>query len=154
MNTRTKPGSVVAVLVLLILIAVYQLVYGLFGLLGALVIEGTDLADQMPAEFAAQAQAAQDLVWAVYLGAGLALVYGLMSIALAVMVGRDHPRARVAAIGVNAVAGVTLLALMFTAVYGFGAIISALFAFTVVALLYNSSSRRYYAVATGAHALG
>ncbi|WP_017606380.1 hypothetical protein [Nocardiopsis alkaliphila] len=152
MNTKTKPGSVIAVLVLLILIATYQLVYGLFGLLGAVLIEGSDLRNRLPAEFAAEAEAAQNLVWAVYLGAGLALVYGLVSIVLAVMVGKDHPRARGATIVVNAIAGVALLALMFTAVYGLGAIISALFAFTVVALLYNGSSRRHYAVAIGAHA--
>lgn len=152
MNTKTKPGSVIAVLLLLILIATYQLVYGIFGLLSAVLIGRTDLRNRLPAEFTADAEVAQSLVWAVYLGAGLALVYGLVSIVLAVMMGRDHPRARVTAIGVNAVAGVALLALMFTAVYGFGAIISALFAFTVVALLYNSSSRRHYAAAPGAHA--
>ena len=145
LNTRTKPGSVTAVLVLLILIAVYQVVYGLFALLGAATVANDGLMEQMPPEVAEQMEAAQEMIWAAYLGAGLALLYGVVTIVLAVMVAKGGPRARGAAIGVNAVAGVALLVLMFTAVYGFGALISAFFAFTVVALLYNSTAKRYFA---------
>lgn len=144
-NTRVKPGSVTTVLVLLILIAVYQIVYGLFTLAGAALINSDSLMEQLPAEISTQIGAAQEMVWAAYLGAGLALVYGVVAIVLVVMVAKGRPQARGATIGVNAVAGVALLALMFTAVYGFGALISAFFAFTVVALLYNSTAKQYFA---------
>ncbi len=148
MSKQSKPGSVITVLVLLILIALYQLFYGVFGLIGAATIDSGALNDMLPAGQAEQMEALSDQVWAVYLGAAFALVYGIAAVVLAVLVGKDSPRARNATLGVNAVAGVVILALLLSPAYGPGAIISALFAFTVVALLYNKSAKAYFGATT------
>lgn len=144
MTARAKPGSVIAVLVLLTLIAVYQLVYGAFGLLGAVTIDSGALNDMLPAGQAQQMEALGEQIWAAYVGAAVALVYGIAAVALAVMVGKGDARARTATLGVNAAAGVIILGLAISPVYSFGALISATFAFTVVALLYNKSSKDYF----------
>ncbi|GAA1097455.1 MAG: hypothetical protein JK586_12115 [Nocardiopsis sp. BM-2018] len=144
MNTRAKPGSVVTVLVLLILIAVYQIFYGLFSLVGAAAIESGALDDMLPPGQAEQMEELGEYVWAAYLGAAFALAYGIAAVVLAVLVGKGRPQARTASIGVNAAAGVIILALLIAPAYSLGAIISALFAFTVVALLYNRSAKEYF----------
>ena len=153
MTARAKPGSVIAVLVLLILIAVYQLVYGLFGLIGAVTIDSGALNDMLPAGQAQQMEALGEHIWAAYLGAAFALVYGIAAVALAVMVGKGDARARTAALGVNAAAGVIILGLLISPAYSFGAFVSAAFAFTVVALLYNKSSKAYFSTRTADPAL-
>lgn len=153
MNTRAKPGSVTTVLVLLILIAVYQLFYGVVGLAGAATIDSGALNDMLPAGQAQQMEALGEHIWAAYLGAAFALVYGIAAVVLAVMVGKGHARARNAALGVNAVAGVIILALLIAPAYGLGAIVSAAFAFTVVALLYNKSAKEYFGATTADPAL-
>jgi hypothetical protein len=150
MNTKAKPGSVVTVLVLLILIAVYQLFYGIVSLAGAATIDSGALNDMLPAGQAQQMEALGDDVWAAYLGAAFALVYGVAAVVLAVMVGKGSARARTATLGVNAAAGVVILALLIAPAYGLGGLISAAFAFTVVALLYNKTAKAYFgAGATG-----
>lgn len=154
MNTRAKPGSVVTVLVLLILIAVYQLFYGVFGLVGAVTIDSGALNDMLPAGQAQQMEALGEHIWAAYLGSAFALVYGIAAVVLAVLVGKGDPRARTASIGVNAAAGVIILALLIAPAYSLGALISAAFAFTVVALLYNRSAQDYFAARAAAPAVG
>ncbi|WP_017590535.1 hypothetical protein [Nocardiopsis ganjiahuensis] len=154
MNTPARPGSVVAVLVLLILIAAYQIIYGIFGLIGAATIDSGALNDMLPADQVQQMEELGGQVWAAYLGAGFALVYGVAAVVLAVMVGKGAPRARTASLGVNAVAGVVILALLITPAYSLGGIVSAAFAFTVVALLYNRSAKEYFAARAAAPAVG
>lgn len=144
MNTKAKPGSVTTVLVLLVLIAVYQLFYGVFSLVGAATIDSGALNDMLPAGQAQQMEALGDHIWAAYLGASFALAYGIAAVVLTVLVGKGSARARTAALGVNAVAGVVILALLIAPAYSLGAIISAAFAFTVVALLYNRSAKEYF----------
>ncbi|GHC94193.1 hypothetical protein GCM10007079_44430 [Nocardiopsis terrae] len=149
MHTQGKPGSVVAVLVLLVLIAVYQLFIGATTLFGAFVVEGTDLMEQMPTEMDAVAETAEQNVWAIYLGGAVCLVYAVAATVLAVMVGRGEPRARPLTIGVNAVFGVANPALMIPMVYGPGAVISAVFALVVAGLLFRRAAQDYFSAPAG-----
>jgi len=133
-NAPTRPTSVTAVFVLLILITLYQLTAGGLALLGGFAAEA---APTMPT--------ATDVpTWAIFVAAAVALVYGAASLALTVMVGRGRPAARPAALGVNAVYGVGILALAFTPVAGLPELAAAAFAFTVIALLYSGSAKAYF----------
>lgn len=153
MSKHAKPGSVTAVLVLLILIAVYQLVVGATAIVGAVAIDATNLADEAPAEAGAMLEAAEDNIAGIYFGAALCLVYAALATALAVMVGRGTPRARPWTIAVNTVFAVAGLALMIPMIYGLGAVLSAVFAFVVVGLMFTSGARSHFA-ATGAPTTG
>ncbi|XKK39189.1 hypothetical protein HFP72_33215 [Nocardiopsis sp. ARC36] len=135
MNARTRPSSVTAVLVLLILITLYQLGAGGLALLGGFAAQA---APSMPT-------ATEVPAWAIFVAAAVALMYGAASLALTVMVARGRPAARPAALGVNAVYGVGILALAFTPVAGFPELVAAAFAFTVIALLYSGGARAYFA---------
>jgi len=133
-NAPTRPTSVTAVFVLLILITLYQIAAGGLALLGG---------------FAAGAAPAMPTTtdvptWAIFVAAAVALVYGSASLVLAVMVGRGRRSARSTALGVNAVYGVGILALAFTPVAGLPELATAAFAFTVVALLYSASAKAYF----------
>lgn len=129
-----RPGSVTAVLVLLVLITAYQLVGGGLALAGGIAAETVD-AVPPPAGIP---------VWAVFTAVAIALVYGAACLALAMMVAKGLPGARPAALRVNAVYGVAVLALVFTPVAGVPEILASAAAFTVVALLYSGSARAYF----------
>ncbi|MDE3724675.1 hypothetical protein PWG71_25075 [Nocardiopsis sp. N85] len=134
MNARTRPGSVTAVFVLLILITAYQLIAGGLAFAGGVATETVDAVPPTPGI----------PTWAVFTAATIALVYGIASLVLAVLVGRGRPAARPAALGVNAVYGVVILALVFTPVAGVPELVTAAFAFTVVALLYSTSAKAHF----------
>lgn len=135
MSARTRPTGVTAVLVLLILITVYQLLAGGLALLGGFAAEADPT---MPT-------ATEVPTWAIFVAAAIALVYGAASLVLAVMVAGDRRSARSAALGVNAVYGVGILALAaLTPVAGLPELVTAALAFTVVALLYSRGAKDYF----------
>ncbi|CAL9510175.1 hypothetical protein SUDANB121_03634 [Nocardiopsis dassonvillei] len=131
---RARPGSVTAVLVLLALITAYQLIAGGLALAGGIAAETVDTVPPPPGI----------PVWAVFVAVGIALVYGVACLFLAMMVARGRPDARPAALRVNAVYGVLILALVFTPVAGVPEILASAAAFTVVALLYSRSAKAYF----------
>ncbi|MBR8740431.1 hypothetical protein [Nocardiopsis sp. MG754419] len=144
MSTKVKPGSVTAVQVLLILIAIYQLFNAVLGLLGALFIDTMDMATLVPAEMQSEAAVAEEQVWAVYVSSIIAFIYGVAAIVLVVMVAKARPQARTATIGVNAVAGVIFLVLIATPVGDLAGVIVAIFAFVVVGLLFRQAAKAYF----------
>jgi hypothetical protein len=146
MAGRTKPGAVTAALVLLILMAVYQLVIGVFAVIGLAMPQGramvTDVSDVPVAMLA--------------VGAGLALVYGVANAVLAFLTARGAPVARIATVAVQCVYIVAVIALLFTGATGTGDLIAALFAAAVAGLMLSRPAKAYFAAptATGVPASG
>jgi hypothetical protein len=134
MTTRTRPATVTAVFVLLVLIAVYQIVMSLMALVGATAMATVPMI----------AEGSQVPVWAVLTGAAVGLVYGALSAVLAVMVNRNRSGVRTSVTAVNAVYAVVILALLLTPVSGVPEIVAALFAVTVAVLANTATAREYF----------
>lgn len=140
MPTERKPGSVLTALILLVLIAVYQFVYGGLLLLSLVLRQSTDLLEQFPT-----AHSGTELPFWAPMNAGIiALLYAAAAVVLIVMVARASERARTAVLWVNAVYGVLILALVFSPLAGVLDLVSALFAFTVVALMQSANAKRHF----------
>ncbi|WDZ92029.1 hypothetical protein [Nocardiopsis sp. HUAS JQ3] len=134
MTTGTRPATVTAVFVLLVLIAVYQIVMSLLALVGATAMATVPMV----------AESAQVPAWAVLTGAAVGLVYGALSAVLAVMVNRNRGGVRTSVTAVNAVYAVVILALLLTPVSGVPEIVAALFAVTVAALANTATARAHF----------
>ncbi|GLU49947.1 hypothetical protein [Nocardiopsis ansamitocini] len=147
MERRSRPGVVTAALVLLVLIAIYQLVAGGLAFLGLAIPQSRELTEQSTGISIALLAA----------GAGLAVVYGIASAVLAVLVGKGAPVARNATIAVQ-VAYVVLtvvLALLLGSVPGFMNIIAIVFALVVAGLMFSTGAKQYFGAGTGtAHTPG
>ncbi|PDP84874.1 hypothetical protein CQJ94_25915 [Glycomyces fuscus] len=140
MTTKARPATVTAVLVLLILIAVYQIVMSLLALVGATAMATVPMI----------AESAQVPTWAVLTGAAIGLVYGAVSAVLAAMVNRNRSGVRTAVTAVNVVYAVAILALLLTPVSGVPEIIAALFALTVAVLANTATAKEYFSAAVPA----
>ncbi|WP_159943099.1 MULTISPECIES: hypothetical protein [unclassified Nocardiopsis] len=134
MTARARPTTVTAVLVLLILIAIYQLLGSLAAFTGAAAMETVD----------AVAANASVPTWAVLTAAAIGLVYGTAAIVAAVMLYRDRPGARRTVTWVNGVYAVVIAALLSTPVSGVPEIIAAAVALTVIGLANSESARGYF----------
>ena len=137
MTTRTRPGAVSTVLILLILVAVYQLIGSLAALTGAAAMETVD----------AVAESASVPTWAVLTAAGIGLVYGITAIVLAVMVHRNRPGARQAVTAVNTAYAVVILALLATPVSGIPEIVMAGIALIVAGTANSTSAKEFFSTA-------
>ena len=136
MATKTKPGTVTAVLVLLILIAVYHLVMGTFSLFGAIAGSPEQAAEMLGEEAPPE--------WSIYLGALSLLAVGAASVVLAVLVVKSAPVARTAVIAVNVLAAVALLAMIATPAFGLDAVVSAVFLLVAAGLMFTSSAKQHF----------
>lgn len=132
MAIRTRPATVAAVFVLLVLIGAYQLPMSLLAAVGALAMETVP----------AVAPYAQAPTWAVLTSAAIGFVYGTASIALAVVVHRNGRGARTAVTAVHALYAVGILALLLTPVSGVPEVVAAAFAVTVAVMANTASARK------------
>lgn len=137
MTTRTRPGTVSTVLILLILVAVYQLIGSLAALTGAAAMETVD----------AVAESASVPTWAVLTAAGIGLAYGTAAVVLAVMVHWNRPGTRKAVTAVNTAYAVVILALLATPISGIPEIVMAGIALIVAGMANSTRAKEFFSTA-------